>query len=222
MRIKVTELHPSCEWVMAGYEKKIINTIFTVKGEIMQAGGMPDGWSFAVFEKREGDAILAIRGFKYIEVPEYSIKYPGGTMNQDGTVIRGHTHNVEPSAMSELGFTSWLSDRFNHGCIGLLPEQKKLSWFQKIRGYDDLQARCNSAESMRDHYKTAMTEALRDRDLNAKVADKWRDKLIEVNTTMGRRLTFSVGHNHVTIIVGNPICVAENYNFIKPLKNGLE
>jgi len=219
MRIKVTELHPSCEWVMAGYEKKIINTIFTVKGEIMQAGGMPDGWSFAVFEKREGDAILAIRGFKYIEVPEYSIKYPGGTMNQDGTVIRGHTHNVEPSAMSELG--GWLEE---HGKthpydIGV---PKKLSWFQKIRGYDDLFARMESAESMRDHYKTAMTEALRDRDLNAKVADKWRDKLIEVNTTIGRRLTFSVGHNHVTIIVGNPICVAENYNFIKPLKNGLE
>jgi hypothetical protein len=67
-------------------------------------------------------------------------------------------------------------------------------------------------EMMRDHYKTIMTEALRDRDLHARVADVWQQRLICVQKDymdevemIGKRLKFSVGHNHIEIIVGNPV-----------------
>ncbi|MFA5166884.1 MAG: hypothetical protein WC449_06365, partial [Candidatus Paceibacterota bacterium] len=129
--------------------------------------------------------------------------------------------------MSELGkfdnFTDWLDFRFNHGSVNQIPVSKKLSWLQKIRGYDDLQARCNSAEAMRDHYKTIMTEALRDRDLHARTADNWQQKAIDANVVsqelgkyldkydvLGKRLKFSVCHNHVTIVVGNPVTYCQN------------
>ena len=166
----------------------------------------------------------------------------------------------EPSAMSELAgwideekpsltesmnklikSTKALSYAFNR-------KPKKLSWLQKIRGYDklvkdhdgkvdvietlqqkyhDLQARCAAAESMRDHHqhradawKSIAREKAGELKLMEKVADNWQQKLIDQNAIIGKRLKFSVGHNHITIIVGNPICVAENYNAVKPLKNG--
>jgi hypothetical protein len=67
-------------------------------------------------------------------------------------------------------------------------EPKKLTWIQKIRGYDDLQARCNSAEAMREHYKTALEswESLaiskaREFELMTKVCDSWQQKAIDAN-----------------------------------------
>lgn len=98
-------------------------------------------------------------------------------------------------------------------------EPKKVSWLQKVRGYDDLQFRCQSAEAMRDHYKTiselwqsTTIAKSRDLELMTKVADNWQKKLICVNKDyidatkmIGRRLKFSVGHNHIEIIVGNPV-----------------
>ena len=98
-------------------------------------------------------------GFKYEPVPEYSIEFPGGTMNQDGTVCK------EPSAMNELGkydtFADWLNGRFGY------QSPKKLTWLQKIRDYDKI-------ESM-------LSEALHDRDLHATVADNWQAKLVKSN-----------------------------------------
>ena len=138
----------------------------------------------------------------------YSIEYPGGTMNQDGTVKEIHPRVW----VNENGHAQF-------GCSLVLETQKKKSWLQKIRDYDNLQSRCNSAEAMRDHYKTIMTEALHDRDLHATVADVWQQRLIcvqkdlmDATEMIGKRLKFSVGHNHVTIIVGNPVTYAENYN----------
>ena len=75
------------------------------------------------------------------------------------------------SQMSELA--GWIPENLS---------KTQVSWLQKIKKYDDLQARCSAAESMRDHYKTVMTEALYDRDLHAKVADNWQKKLIEAIT----------------------------------------
>jgi len=64
-----------------------------------------------------------------------------------------------------------------------------------------------------------LSEALRNRDLNAKVADCWQQRLICVQKDMsdatemiGRRLKFSVGHNHIEIVVGNPVTYIQNYN----------
>jgi hypothetical protein len=127
---------------------------------------------------------------------------------------------------------------------------KKLSWWQKIRGYDDLQARCNSAEGMRDHYKETLESwesiaisKARELELMTKVADNWQAKAIEANKRaddfitdvnkyldeievgceylnelmdeeekiIGRRLKFSVGHNHITITIGNPVTLFENF-----------
>ena len=65
---------------------------------------------------------------------------------------------------------------------------KKKSWLQKIRGYDDLQARVQSAEAMRDHYKTQLESwkslsisKARDLERMTKVADNCQAKLVEVN-----------------------------------------
>lgn len=163
----------------------------------------------------------------------------------------------EPSAMSELG--KWIDeekasleyrqalDKLSESMSQLFkPEPKKLTWLQKIRGYDkladdldlhkkirasqgerikDLRARCNSAEGMRDHYKEERTswESLaisksRELELMTKVADNWQQRLIcvqkdyaDATYPIGRRLKFSVGHNHITITIGNPVTLCENF-----------
>ena len=163
----------------------------------------------------------------------YSIEYPKGTMNQDGTVtLKKETIN---------GFKKWVNEKFN----------KKKSIIQKIRDYDkdidllerqvtmfdeladtnkkaydmackknnELCARVESAEAMRDHYKTVSEtwqsttiSKSRDLELMTKVADNWQKKLICVNKDyadatemIGRRLNFSVGTYQITIIIGNPV-----------------
>jgi hypothetical protein len=73
-----------------------------------------------------------------------------------------------------------------------------------------------------------LSEALRDRNLHAKVADNWQAKVKHANVIaeqvlcdnaiIGRRLKFSVGHNHITIIVGNPTTYIENCNTEKDMK----
>jgi hypothetical protein len=233
MKIKITDIHPGD----AKYYRKdkiigkigelayVNNSLF---GDMFMAGRVND---------IDGDGYDYFAGFKYIEVPEvtrdYSIKLPGGTMHQDGTVCK------EPSSMSELG--KWIDENkpFSHAYT---PQRK--TWIQKIRGYDkdvdllnrqvdafsklagenkkayemaceknnDLCARIQAVESMRDHYKTIMTEALRDRDLHALVADVWQQRLIcvqkdyvDATEMIGKRLKFSVGNDIITIIVGNPV-----------------
>jgi hypothetical protein len=66
-------------------------------------------------------------------------------------------------------------------------KKKRKSWIEKIRDYDDVFSRMLAAESMREHYKAVAETAL------------WN------SATNGRRLKFSVGHNHIEIIVGNPV-----------------
>jgi len=128
--------------------------------------------------------------------------------------------------MSELGkfdnFTDWLDFRFNHGSVNQIPVSKKLSWLQKIRGYDDLQARCQSGESMRDHYKElydecsrsiakqmhVLVEKSRELSLALKVSDVWQEKLINLqkeNMMIGKRLKWKSGNIDFEVIVGNPI-----------------
>jgi hypothetical protein len=56
----------------------------------------------------------------------------------------------------------------------------------------------------------------------SKVADNWQNKLVDANkliedihnenTILGKRLKFSVGHNHITIVVGNPTTYIQNVN----------
>jgi hypothetical protein len=94
-------------------------------------------------------------------------------------------------------------------------KKKRKSWIEKIRDYDflqrqynrvveshnNLQARCNSAEAMRDHYKILLQE--------------WQHTAIfrqHKLENLGRRLKFSVGHNHIEIIVGNPVTACYFHN----------
>jgi hypothetical protein len=191
------------------------------------------------------------------EANKYSIDYPKGTMNQDGTVaLKKETIN---------GFKKWANEKFN----------KKKSIIQKIRDYDrdidvlerqvtmfdeladtnkkaydmaceknnELCARVESAESMRDHYKrlfedlsralgrqsSVIAEKSRDLELMTKVADNWQSRLIDANilidsyreeearSMIGRRLKFSVGHNHVEIVVGNPVTACKLFNEVDSL-----
>jgi hypothetical protein len=129
MRVEITEVHPESYWVKFGREKEVLGKVFTIIN-IYKANGR-DGYYSASFVD---NSVGYIYGFKYIEVPE-------------------------PSAMSELSTKKYQEslDRLNDVILNILkPAPKKLSWIQKIRGYDDLQARCNSAEAMRDYYKESL------------------------------------------------------------------
>jgi len=86
-------------------------------------------------------------------------------------------------------------------------KKKRKSWIEKIReklAYEldirtfNLNARVQSAEAMRDHYKTVFSETRNE-------LVKQRSIINENNKILGRRLKFSVGHNHIEIIVGNPV-----------------
>jgi hypothetical protein len=140
------------------------------------------------------------------------------------------------------------ADEFNMAVESTLP--KKLSWIQKIRGYDelahDLEMEIDNSNWLKENrikvlenqvemfsalattnkrnatrFESALSEALRDRDLHARVADNWQAKakhandiaeqVLWDNATIGRRLKFSVGHNHVEIIIGNPVTYIENF-----------
>jgi uncharacterized protein YcfJ len=80
---------------------------------------------------------------------------------------------------------------------------KRKSWIEKIRDYDNVYARMQSAEAMKDHYKTVFSETRNE-------LVKQRSIINENNKILGRRLKFSVGHNHIEIIVGNPVTYAKN------------
>lgn len=135
-----------------------------------------DGWNKCdSFTFDDGD-VWPLFEFKYIEVPE-------------------------PSAMSELA--GWLNEHpvkittatASPDCKITVKNGKKLSWLQKIRGYDDvvrqrnqfrsqandLYSRCAAAESMRDHYKQVFTEAM---NSLAKQADVIKDRTRDVNHYM--------------------------------------
>jgi hypothetical protein len=203
MRVQITDIHPKSIW-----GKEIINKVFEIKNRPTK---YINDWFFIKpnDESFENNYVLC----KYIEVPE-------------------------PSAMSELG--KWIDEAKNAGLDVSTYKYdfntpKKLSWIQKIRGYDDMRARCNSAEAMRDYYKESLDSwesvaisKARELELMEKVADNWQAKLVEANrrndnlqiaagvftkelNRYGRRLKFSVGHNHITITIGNPVTLCENF-----------
>jgi len=74
---------------------------------------------------------------------------------------------------------------------------------QMVRVISDLHDRIASTEEMRDHYKTVFSETRNE-------LVKQRSIINENNKILGRRLKFSVGHNHIEIIVGNPVTYAKN------------
>lgn len=208
MRVKITEIDEVSQYFG---KKEIIGLTLEVDGEIKPCSFASQGFYRANFKNSDVDCIY---GFKYIEVPE----------------IRGHMHNVEPSIMSELGrfdtFADWLNARFNHGCVGLLPQPKKKSCLQKIRGYDGLEKEKDGYMKQGFELAGKLAEALRDRDLHARTADNWMAKakhanviaeqVLWDNATIGRRLKFSVGHNHIEIVVGNPTTYIQNVNLENP------
>ena len=192
-----------------------------------------DGWSYCRSFTFENGDVWPLFEFKY--EPVYSIEYPGGTMNQDGTV----TKRVKITGLNNFAASykkaidkvcEHQADAIRHAVMGIdlsTPVMRgRKSWLQKIRDYDKLQSRCNSAEAMRDHYKTSLEswESLaiskaRELELMSKVADNWQQRLIcvqkdlmDATEMIGKRLKFSVGHNRVEIIVGNPVTVCELYN----------
>jgi hypothetical protein len=225
MRVKITEVSDKCPfWGEDGRQKYVLEKTFTTK-EIYKSC-FEEGYFSAWFEDLpdlEESIVGGIARFKYIEVPEPAPDYCRKVSWWQK--IRGYDAlSRQVDAFSELAeINKRNADMFEK-------EYKKL-----IQIKVDLQASCNSAESMRDHYKTQLksleslaiskaqkldetkfmlSEALRDRDLHAKVADKWQAKLIDQNALLGKRLKFSVGHNHITIVVGNPITLFESFNKI--------
>jgi hypothetical protein len=241
MRVKITDINPQSQY----YESrdKLIGKIIEFENLDDCSFDNYSGWKRG--KMISGDLKgHALYGFKYepveetamSEFGECSINFPGGIMNQDGSVSY-HLTRKQP---------------------------KKLSWLQKIRGYDDLQSaldcerdfthdlvkqktdlqeRCKATESMRDHYKTTAEtwqqttiSKARDLELMSKVADSWQQKAIDANkrsdtilndyisfldelekelmkdANTGRRLKFSVGHNHIEIVIGNPVTYIYNYN----------
>jgi hypothetical protein len=245
MKVKITELHPKSVW----NGRDVVGKVFE-----LAINKLPftdnDGYAFVLPAHGEGSIWC-----KYIEVPEPS------TMSELGKWIDEHlpkgaiVTSVKISNPTVFTTTATASPDCKITVKNVKP--KKLSWIQKIRGYDRLDsaydrvvkrhndlterhlalnARCNAAEAMRDHYKTQLEswESLaiskaRELELMTKVADNWQQKAIDANThagalddivnilsetisglseethAIGKRLKFSVGHNHIEIIVGNPI-----------------
>ena len=158
-----------------------------------------DGWSYCRSFTFENGDVWTLFEFKYEPVPEYSIEYPGGTMNQDGTVQR-------MKAKQESPFSSAYQPR-------------RKTWLQKIRDYDGLDAAYDRVVSrhnkLMDRFiasEAMLSEALHDRDLHATVADVWQQRLIcvqkdlmDATEMIGKRLKFSVNHQHILVIIGNPV-----------------
>jgi len=90
-------------------------------------------------------------------------------------------------------------------------KKKRKSWIEKILDYDNVFTRMLSAESMKDYYKEIVVVKSRELSLMDTIAAKWQNKLKDQNAILGRRLKFSVGHNHITITVGNPVTLCENF-----------
>jgi hypothetical protein len=82
---------------------------------------------------------------------------------------------------------------------------------QKIKDYDFQKNMKFYYRESRDLWMSATIEKARELKLMSKVADNWQAKLIDQNEIIGQRLKFSVGHNHVTITIGNPITLCNNY-----------
>ena len=69
-------------------------------------------------------------------------------------------------------------------------KKKRKSWIEKIRDYDRLESDLDLHKNIRAH--------------QAAMINRLHSQLRE-GATNGKRLKFSVGHNHIEIIVGNPV-----------------
>jgi len=249
MKVRITDIHPrSCH-------QNLLNCIAEIEEKEMRASEEKEraGW-FEAWVKLQGETEKKwIYGFKYEPVEEPAMSELAGRVeikiNMDefrketdriydslrigkGTFLKEAIKKAAKYTVDSIKDEAEWNQRFTNFNKAAYP--KKLSWLQKIRGYDslkkaheaekqlnisllkqrvDLQARCQSAESMRDHYKQVS-------ELHETVSKQWQQKAIEANLDYlncqsekvnekhydktGRRLKFSVGHNHIEIVVGNP------------------
>jgi hypothetical protein len=249
MKIRITAIHDSSAW---NKRKDIVGKVFEATDiEKCKVGLFIDeeGW-FSAYFKSDFKTIYGFK-YEVVEPSSVKVITVVNKTDKDVTITFSEIDKLvnEPSPSviwadwEDVKYTSDPADAMRYATLMLgkfgvnvttataSPDckitvknikPKKKSWIEKIRGYDDLQARCNSAEAMRDHYKTSLEswESLaitktRELELMSKVADNWQNKLVDANkliedihnenTILGKRLKFSVGHNHIEIIVGNPV-----------------
>jgi len=161
----------------------------------------------------------------------------------------------DPYCRTQIPVTKQALDQIAKWIKENMPAPKKLTWLQKIRGYDELvreleikennskidkfnysnlQSRCQAAESMRDHWKSAYETASKlhqfyidrtaarikriewERGLSDKVADVWQQRLIcvqkdyaDATAMIGRRLKWKSGNIEFVVIVGNPVTLLD-------------
>jgi len=82
---------------------------------------------------------------------------------------------------------------------------------QKIKDYDFQKNMKFYYRESRDIWMSIAISKARELEFMEKVADNWQQRLIDQNETIGKRLKFSVGHNHITITIGNPATLCENF-----------
>jgi len=85
-----------------------------------------------------------------------------------------------------------------------------MNFIQKAKDYAFQKNMKEYYRESRDLWMSATIAKARELELMSKVADNWQAKLIDQNSIIGKRLKFSVGHNHVTIVVGNPVTYCQN------------
>jgi len=88
-----------------------------------------------------------------------------------------------------------------------------MNFIQKIKDYYFQKNMKFYYRESRDMWMSIAISKARELEFMEKVADNWQQRLIDQNETIGKRLKFSVGHNHVTITIGNPITLCENFNY---------
>jgi hypothetical protein len=89
-----------------------------------------------------------------------------------------------------------------------------MNFIQKIRDYNFQKYMKEYYRESRDLWMSATISKARELELMERVADNWQAKLIEQNAIIGKRIKFSVGHNHITITIGNPVTLIESFNKI--------
>jgi len=89
-----------------------------------------------------------------------------------------------------------------------------MNFIRKIKDYNFQKNMKFYYRESRDLWMSIAISKARELEFMEKVADNWQAKLIDQNAIIGKRLKFSVGHNHITITIGNPITLFESLNKI--------
>jgi hypothetical protein len=87
-----------------------------------------------------------------------------------------------------------------------------MNFIRKIKDYDFQKNMKFYYRESRDIWMSIAISKALELEFMEKVADNWQAKLIDQNSIIGKRLKFSVGHNHIEIVVGNPTTYIENCN----------